>query len=346
MENLSDVFKNVFDSDGTPAAVAGLIGVLPDHPATKAFVPVAHQDYVFSKGLLLSLLTWWQRPRNSSMLLTGPTGSGKTSIVTEIAARLNWPVFSVTCHERTEFSALRGQWLLQTVAGATQPEMRFQEGPLIQAMRLGGVLILNELDIAPAGEMSALNDIIEGRPLVVPELGGQIIKPHPNFRVVATANTKGSGDESGLYQGAQMQNVAAMDRYRCLVVPYLKKEVELQIVKAVWMQGGIIDAEAHEMARRQCEFAEQIRNAFIGTKGCDGTLSVPLSTRNLVHWTELALDYKGCTTALSRALDEVLLNRASEADAIAIRQMAIAKFSARVWEGEPQKKKEKKEEKE
>lgn len=331
-EDASKVFANaVFDKDGTAAALKGKVAVLDSHPSIDPHVPMAHAGYAFPFELFGSLLTWWHTPHGQAMMLTGPTGSGKTSAILEMAARLHWPVFSCTLHERTEFASLRGQWLLQSVKGSAQPEMRFQEGPLIKAMRLGGVLLLNEFDIAPAGEMSALNDIIEGRPLMVPEMGGEVIHPHPNFRVAVTANTKGQGDESGLYQGTQQQNVAALDRYRCLEVGYMPKEIEIQIVKAVWMsREGMPENGAEFFATKQTQVAEKIRSQFIGVAGCDGSLSVPMSTRCLVHWTEVACDYRGAPNALQRALDEVLLNRASKEDALAIRKIAESVFGP-VW---------------
>ncbi|MBO0180522.1 AAA family ATPase, partial [Vibrio parahaemolyticus] len=93
--------------------------------------------------------------------------------------------------------------------------------PLAIAMREGHVLLINEVDLVDPAELSGLNDILEGRPLVIAQNGGEIIKPHPMFRVIVTGNSTGSGDPSGLYQGVMMQNLAAMDRYRFSVVPYM-----------------------------------------------------------------------------------------------------------------------------
>jgi cobaltochelatase CobS len=87
-------------------------------------------------------------------------------------------------------------------------------GPLAVAMREGHLLLINEVDLADPAELAGLNDVLEGRPLVITQNGGEIIKPHPMFRVVVTGNSTGSGDASGLYQGVMMQNLAAMDRYR------------------------------------------------------------------------------------------------------------------------------------
>ena len=86
--------------------------------------------------------------------------------------------------------------------------MRFQYGPLAVAMKYGHVLVLNEVDLADAGELAGLNDTLEGRPLVLAENAGEIIHPHPMFRVICTANSSGAGDNSGRYVGVQQQNLA------------------------------------------------------------------------------------------------------------------------------------------
>ncbi|MDV5469036.1 AAA family ATPase [Klebsiella pneumoniae] len=74
-------------------------------------------------------------------------------------------------------------------------------------MREGHLLLINEVDLADPAELAGLNDVLEGRPLVIAQNGGEIIKPHPMFRVVVTGNSTGSGDASGLYQGVMMQNL-------------------------------------------------------------------------------------------------------------------------------------------
>jgi cobaltochelatase CobS len=135
----------------------------------------------------------------------GPTGSGKTSSVTEIAARLNWPVQQVTAHGRMELTDLIGHHALVAGAPGEPPTMKFMYGPLAIAMREGQILLINELDLADPAEIAGLNDIVERRPLVIAQNGGEVIKPHPMFRVIATGNSTGTGDNSGPYQGILMQ---------------------------------------------------------------------------------------------------------------------------------------------
>jgi cobaltochelatase CobS len=161
---------------------------------------------------LRDLLAFLADPAGDGLLLTGPTGAGKTSLVLQVAARLNWPVQEVTCHGRLELSDLIGQFVLKA-------ETRFVHGPLAVAAREGHLLVLNELDVMDAAELAGLNDIVEGAPLVIAANGGEVIRPHPKFRLIATGNSTGSGDPSGLYQGVLRQNLAFLDRFRVVRSP-------------------------------------------------------------------------------------------------------------------------------
>lgn len=99
-------------------------------------------------------------------------------------------------------------------------QLRFSYGPLARAMLYGEILLLNEIDLMSPGELAALNDVLEGRALTISANNGEVIKPHPFFRVVATANSKGLGDESGAYHGVKLQNQAFLDRWRFCEVGY------------------------------------------------------------------------------------------------------------------------------
>ncbi|MEZ9922365.1 AAA family ATPase, partial [Vibrio breoganii] len=88
----------------------------------------------------------------------------------------------------------------------------WMDGCLTKAMREGHILILNEIDLMDPAELANMNAILEGSPLVISQLDGEIIAPHPNFRVVATSNSNGSGSD-GMYVGVQRLNLAFMDRF-------------------------------------------------------------------------------------------------------------------------------------
>lgn len=273
-----------------------------------ANVPVIHQDYVFRKGLFRDVCNFLRRPYGHAMWLAGPTGSGKTSVITELAARLNWPVYSITCTGRMEFDDLVGRPMVVKKEGESTPSVRFIYGPLARAMKQGGILILNEVDLCDPAQLSGLNDILEGRPLSIPQNGGEVIQPHPMFRVVATANSRGSGDSSGQYAGIQIQNVAALDRYRVLEVGYLPQAVEKSLLGKLFSEqipAGITDAMA--------SVAERVRALFI-----EGQLSAPMSTRCLCFWANLLLDYQGAPNALKESLKLCFTNRLTEPERVSV----------------------------
>lgn len=104
--------------------------------------------------------------------------------------------------------------------------MTFVYGPLALAVKHGHLLIINEMDLAEPAELAGLNDILEGAPLVIAQNGGEIIMPHTKFRFIATGNSAGSGDQTGLYQGVLQQNLAFLDRFRIIEATYAEPSVE------------------------------------------------------------------------------------------------------------------------
>lgn len=183
-------------------------------PAVASMVPPSNSNYIFARSALYELLLYLTEPSHDALFLSGPTGCGKTSAVFEVAARLHWPLESVTLSQKSEVSDLIGTHILE------HGQLRFSYGPLARAMLYGEILLLNEIDLMSPGELAALNDVLEGRALTISANNGEVIKPHPFFRVVATANSKGLGDESGAYHGVKLQNQAFLDRWRFCEVGY------------------------------------------------------------------------------------------------------------------------------
>ena len=281
--------------------------------ATHPQIPI-RQPYVFRPELLRDVLAYLHEARGDGLFLTGPSGAGKTSLVTQIAARLNWPVQAVTCHGRLELSALIGQFVL--VQGTT----RFVHGPLSVAVREGHILILNEIDLMDPSELAGLNDIIEGQPLVIAENGGEVIRPHPRFRLFVTGNSTGAGDRSGLYQGVQRQNLAFMDRFRVIEVRYPEPEVEKAVIQAAApkLPELIID--------KMLLVAAEVRRLFQGSQEGEPELTVTLSTRTLVRWACLSLTFKGAPNVFAYALSQALTARAEPEQREAIHRLCADIF--------------------
>jgi len=225
----------------------------------------ANKEYIFRNEHLRDILAFIANPLGDALYLTGPTGSGKTSLLCQVASRLNWPVNQVTCHGHLELNDLIGQFML--VNGS----MSFMHGPLAQAVRDGHLLILNEIDLMDPSELAGLNDIIEGQPLVIPQNGGEVIKPHPKFRLIATGNSAGQGDQSGLYQGIMQQNLAFLDRFRLMEVGYPEASIEKSILQAALVSMGIsVDTVMENLTEKMIEVANEIRRLFVGGSDSSG----------------------------------------------------------------------------
>lgn len=284
--------------------------------ATNPFIPSKNEGYVFRKDFLREVLAFLKSPGGDALFVTGPTGSGKTSGICEIAARLNWPVQQLTAHGRMELADLIGHHALVSTAPGQAPVMQFMYGALAIAMREGHILLINEVDMLDPSELSGLNDVLEGRPLVISQNGGEVIKPHPMFRVVVTGNSTGAGDDSGLYQGVLMQNIAAMDRYRFTRVDYMPTEAETALLEKATPSLPPVIREG------MVKVANEVRKLFVGDGTNGGMLSLTMSTRTLVRWAKLTLVFRGAPNALAYALEQALLARAKPEEKVAIERVA------------------------
>jgi cobaltochelatase CobS len=168
----------------------------------------------------------------------------------------------------TEESHIVGQW---TVKGG---HTVFELGPLPLAMINGWMYSADEYDFMLPSVSSVYQAVLEGKPLMIKEAdaANRIIKPHPNFRFVATGNTNGSGDETGLYQGTNIQNAANYDRFGMVIhKQYMKKAAESQILQN---RVGLVKEDADKMV----EFAGLVREAYDGAK-----ISDVISPRTLIY---------------------------------------------------------------
>lgn len=177
------------------------------YAAPSTYSPDIDHGYIFHESSR-DVVVWFvgKQGQQEPLYVFGPTGCGKTSCIKQLAARLNYPVFEVTGHGRLEFADLVGHLTVK------DGNMTFEYGPLALAMRYGAILLLNEIDLTSPEIAAGLNSVLDGSPLCIAENGGEIIQPHLMFRFVATANTNGGGDDTGLYQGSQRQNLAWLDR--------------------------------------------------------------------------------------------------------------------------------------
>ena len=278
-------------------------------PSQNPYVP-KQKTYVFRKDHLRDVLAFLGSANGDGLYLTGPTGSGKTSLVEQVAARLQWGVHTVTGHGRMELNDLLGQYRL--VDGGA---MQWLDGPLTLAVRLGHVLLINEIDAVDPAELIGLNEIVEGKPLTIPQTGA-VISPHPKFRLIATGNSAGSGDQSGLYQGVLRQNISFLDRFRLMEVGYPDPEDEMKLL------AELVPNMPETVRESMIKVANQIRKVFIGGQDGGGMLSVTLSTRGLMRWAFLVATFKSAPNALAYSLDRALTFRADPSEREAIHRIA------------------------
>lgn len=290
-----------------------------------SFTPRLDPDYLFHDSMREIVVWLLTAPaeRADPLYIFGPTGSGKTSLVRQLAARLNYPVFDVTGHGRLEFPDLAGHLAVHNGS------MTFQYGPLALAMRYGGIFLLNEMDLLDPATATGLNGVLDGGPLCIPENGGEIIHPHPMFRLVATANTNGASDDSGLYQGTLRQNIALMDRFWLCEVGYPASITEESLLER------LAPAIPSDIRKTMVSFANEVRRLFVGesdTQKHGETIEVTFSTRTLIRWATLTIRFQPLARQniqpIRYALDRALGYRASRETRAMLHELAQRMFPA------------------
>ena len=279
------------------------------------YSPPADPDYLFHESSR-DVIVWFLE-KSDPLYVFGPTGSGKTSLVKELAARINYSVFEVTGHGRLEFPDLVGHLTVR------DGQMVFQYGPLSLAMKYGGIMLLNEIDLLDPSTAAGLNSVLDGSPLCIPENSGEIIRPHEMFRFAATANSNGASDETGLYQGVLRQNLAFLDRFILCEVGYPVPERESELL------GRLTPELPADLRNKMVEFAGEVRRLFIGQSNPNpfGTaLDVTLSTRTLIRWARLTIRFQPLArqglSPLKHALDRALAFRASAENRTFLHELA------------------------
>ena len=257
------------------------------------FVPQVDEDYVLDEELSYKLLTSLRA--GEKVLLVGPTGLGKSTLVEQLGARLNWPVIRVAASGGLTESDLLGEWTVR------DGETVFNYGFLPRAMRMGAICLVDEIDGMEPSVAFAIHQMMEdeGR-LVLLQNGGEVIEPHERFRLVATANTLGHGNESGLYTGTRVLNEAFLDRFAAVFrMSYMPPGKEAAIVRR--RAPGCRDT----LVRKLVNVAGKVREAIDQEE-----LYCTFSTRRLI---DLARKYAQLDD-LRAALRLTVLNKLAESD--------------------------------
>lgn len=196
-----------------------------DHP----HVPRIDESYVFRPkelvGILQAILT------NQRCYLHGHSGTGKTTGVEQVCARLFWPVMRINFDSEITRMDIIGRDTLIQEGGTTVS--KFVDGILPSAMSGPYVLICDEIDFVRPDVAYVMQRAFEGNGLVVTEDGGRVVVPHEAFRMFATGNTVGQGDEYGMYQGARPQSMAMLDRFTMWIkVEYMDAADRAKLIKS------------------------------------------------------------------------------------------------------------------
>ena len=197
------------------------------------------------------------------IFVTGLSGNGKTLMIEQVCAKLKRECYRVNVTRQTDEDDLLGGFRL--INGNTV----WQDGPVVSAMKNGGVLLLDEIDLGGANLM-CLQPVLEGKGVFLKKIN-QWVKPAPGFTVFATANTKGKGSDDGRFVGTGIMNEAMLDRFPItLEQPYATRATE----KKILTKAGCDDAD---FAEHLTKWAEIIRKSFY-----EGAVDEIISTRRLV----------------------------------------------------------------
>ena len=202
------------------------------------------------------------------VFITGLSGNGKTLMVEQVCAQLKREMFRVNITIETDEDDLIGGHTL------VNGNLEYREGPVLKAMRKGAVLLLDEVDLG-SNKLMCLQSILEGKGYLIKKTG-EYVFPAPGFTIVATANTKGQGNEDGKFIGTQIMNEAMLERFAVTVEQtYPNVAVEKTILQKEMALSGEVDGE---FVQKLTDWADVIRRTYM-----DGAIEEVISTRRLVH---------------------------------------------------------------
>lgn len=258
------------------------------------YVPEVDDAYRFDPEVTQAILAGFMH--NRRVLVQGFHGTGKSTHIEQVAARLNWPTVRVNLDGHISRMDLVGRDAVVVRDG--QQVTEFVEGVLPWAIQRPVALVFDELDAGRPDVMFVIQRILErdGRFTMLDQ--NRVLSPHAGFRLFATANTVGLGDMTGLYHGTQLLNQAQVDRWNIVArLNYLEAEAESEIVL------GRVPAASH--VTEMVAMADMTRQGFVA-----GDISTVMSPRTVIDWAENT-DIFG---DVRRAFELSFLNKCDEAE--------------------------------
>ena len=280
------IAKAPAESNGMPdtkASVKQLFGFdsnmeVPAYSKATEHVPDLDPDYLFNRETTLAILAGFAY--NRRVMVTGYHGTGKSTHIEQVAARLNWPCIRVNLDSHISRIDLIGKDAIVLQEGKQVTE--FREGILPWAYQHNVALVFDEYDAGRPDVMFVIQRILESSGKLTLLDQSRVIRPHAAFRLFATANTIGLGDTTGLYHGTQQINQAQMDRWSIITaLNYLPHAQEVGIVLA--KSKHFDNEKGRKIISNMVRVADLTRNAFM-----QGDLSTVMSPRTVITWAQNA----------------------------------------------------------
>ncbi|MCW3797947.1 cobaltochelatase subunit CobS [Sphingomonas sp. BN140010] len=294
------------------AKVRDLFGVdsdmeVPAFSEADERVPDLDPAYVFDPDTTLAICAGFAR--NRRVMVQGYHGTGKSTHIEQVAARLKWPCIRINLDAHISRIDLIGRDAIVLRDG--QQVTEFREGLLPWALQHPVALVFDEYDAGRPDVMFVIQRVleVEGKLTLLDQ--NRVIRPNPFFRMFATTNTIGLGDTTGLYHGTQAINQGQMDRWNIVTtLNYLPAQVEAQIVLA--KSGEYDKADGRQTVERMIKVADLSRQAFI-----NGDISTVMSPRTVISWAQNALIFGDVGFAFRVSF----LNKCDEAERPLIAEM-------------------------
>ena len=246
------------------------------------YVPEIDKNYKFDKDTTLAILSGFSF--NKRVLVQGYHGTGKSTHIEQVAARLNWPCIRVNLDSHISRIDLIGKDAITIKDGKQITE--FQEGILPWSIQNPIALVFDEYDAGRPDVMFVIQRVLEAEGNFTLLDKNKVLKQHKYFRLFATSNTVGLGDTTGLYHGTQQINQGQMDRWNIVTsLNYLSLEREMEIILA--------KNKSYNNSKGKEDIANMIKVASLTRKGfVSGDISTVMSPRTVMHWAENNLIFK------------------------------------------------------
>ncbi len=240
------------------------------------YVPKIDADYKFDKDTTLAILAGFSF--NKRVLIQGYHGTGKSTHIEQVAARLNWPCVRVNLDSHISRIDLIGKDAI--VLKDNKQITEFKEGILPWSIQNPIALVFDEYDAGRPDVMFVIQRVLESEGNFTLLDKNKVLEQHDFFRIFATTNTVGLGDTSGLYHGTQQINQGQMDRWNIVsILNYLPFEKELEIVLV--KNKSFNNKEGKEILSNMIKVADLTRKGFM-----NGDISTVMSPRTVMHWAE------------------------------------------------------------